>query len=269
MSPESTTTNPIQLAAGATFTRVFIIGMGEVGRRLAGALEAGGIEVVPVTRDSGWTLAASPAVIGLRLICVREEALAEVLERLREIPPWLLVATQNGWIRPLLADRSGLTRGLIWFRSKGELLQVLRPSPFCGPAAGKLASLLSHAGLAAEDVTEARLDLLDCDKMAFNCVVGLPLAVRGITLGEYLTEHAREARTVFTEALLVCAEAVGCTPGPHHWNRFVRSVEPLRDVTATSAKALELRNGAVVRLSRELGHDASVNARLLAAFGVG
>ncbi len=47
----------------------------------------------------------------------------------------------------------------------------------------------------------------EAEKMAFNCVVGLPLAVHGVSLGEYLTQHAPEAEAVFGEAATVTARA--------------------------------------------------------------
>ncbi len=245
--------------------RAFVIGMGEVGRRLAAALGAAGWECVPVTRGAGWDRAASTEE-GLRLVCVREEALPGVVERLAGQPAGRLVFVQNGWIRPLLEPLGEVTRGLIWFTAKGEFFRVLRPSPFHGPAAVELARALATGGVPAEVADGRRFAHLDADKMGFNCVVGLPLAVHRVTLGEYLDRMPEEARAVFTEAVTVCSTALAVEPRVR-WEEFVATVEPIRWVAASRAKALEYRNGAVVRLAGRLGLDAPVNRRLLEAAG--
>ncbi len=256
-------------AMTATLETVFVIGMGEVGTRLAQALGAAGVPVVPVTRTAGWDRATSSAR-GLRLICVREEALAEVLIRLSDVPSDRLVTVQNGWIQPLLEDHPNSTRGLIWFTSKGDFFRELRPSPFAGPAALTLTSALERGGVSVRAVTDAHeFARLDADKMGFNAVVGLPLAVHGVTLGTYLSDHRTEAESVFTEAVTVCARALGIAPDDDWWPSFVSSVEPLSWVSASKAKALEFRNGAVQTLGRELGIRTPVTDRLLTAAGWG
>ncbi len=244
---------------------VFVIGMGEVGARLAQALGAAGAAVVPVTRAAGWKEAAGSAP-GLRVVCVREEALADVLARLEEVPSDRVVAVQNGWLQPLLAGFPNCTRGLIWFTSKGEFFRELRPSPFAGPAAAALTLALGRGGLSVREIDDpAEFARLDADKMGFNAVVGLPLAVHGLSLGDYLSEHADEARATFMEAVTVCARAAGVEPSEAWWPRFVETVEPLAWVKASKAKALEYRNGAVQVLGRRMGIPTPVTDRLLAA----
>ncbi len=246
--------------------RVYVIGMGEVGSRLAGALETAGTEVVPVTRDSGWN-----AVLrddgAVRLACVREEALPEVLERLRPVPGHRIALVQNGWIRPLVENLDGVTRGLIWFTAKGDFFRVLRPSPFGGPLADALATRLSAGGIPATAVDRPAFDREDAEKMGFNCVVGLPLAVHGESLGDYLANRRPEAREVFDEAVAVSALAAGTEPDAAAWSRFLDLTRPLHWVRTSAAKALEYRNGAIVRLADRLGADAPANRRLLAAVG--
>jgi hypothetical protein len=246
--------------------RVFVVGMGEVGRQLGGALAAAEVEIVPVTRVSGWEEAlADPD--GVLLVCVREEALAEVLMRLRGVGPQRLVFVQNGWIRPLLAELPGCTRGLVWFTSKGEFFKVLRRSIFFGPQAGLLAKTLGDGGIPSTAVDEDAFAAAEAEKMGFNCVVGLPLAVRQVSLSEYLHRHQEEAEAVFAEAVAVTSWAVGTTPSASWWGDFLRAAEPIGWVRASTAKALEYRNGAVVRLAREFGLSAPVNQRLLEAVG--
>ena len=244
--------------------RAFVIGMGEVGRRLAGALSGAGVAVVPVTRAGGWDEALASGG-DPRVVCVGEAHLAEIVARLRGVPPAALAFVQNGWIRPELADLRGHTRGLVWFTSKGEFFRVLRPTPFCGPLAADLAAALTAGGIAAEALDDAAFRAAEAEKMGFNCVVGLPLAVHRVTLGEYLERHGDEARAVFGEAVAVTARALGAPTEPGWWEAFVRSAGPLSWVRSSTPKALPYRNGAVVRLAGELGLTAPANRRLLAA----
>lgn len=246
--------------------RVFVVGMGEVGRRLGGALTAAGVEVVPVTRDSGWKEAVTDPE-GVLVLCVREEALPEAVGRLEGVSPQRLVFVQNGWIRPLLAELAGCSRGLIWFTSKGESFTVLRSSIFCGTEAEFLAEALERGGVPAVAVGESAFAAAEAEKMGFNCVVGLPLAVHRVSLGEYLDRHRDEAETVFGEAAGVTSRAVGATQSARWWGEFVKAAEPIAWVRASTPKALEYRNGAVVRLAREFGLSAPVNQRLLDAVG--
>jgi ketopantoate reductase len=236
--------------------------MGEVGRRLAGALRRAGVATLPVTRTEGWDEARADRE-GLCLVCVREEALAEVLEDLFEVPSDRLVLVQNGWIRPLLHDLPEVTRGLIWFTSKGEFFQILRPNPFSGPVAEQIALALAAGGLPSEAVEPALFDRLDADKMGFNCVVGLPLAVHGSSLDEYLAELSDEAQAVFEEAVEACSAATGAEIDNRAWDKFRASAEHLGWVRVAEAKALDFRNRAVVALAAEHGRDAPVNTDLL------
>lgn len=246
--------------------RVFIIGMGEVGRRLAGALAAAGVKTVPVTRQSGWEEAVADPD-GVLLVCVREEALDEVLPRLHGVGPKRLAFVQNGWVRPLLAEFKGFTRGLVWFTSKGEFFRVLRSSIFSGARAKFLASALERGGIPSVAVGEDAFATAEAEKMGFNCVVGLPLALHRVGLSEYLERHREEAQAVFTEATSVTARAMGATASRGWWDDFVRVSEPIGWVRVSAAKALEYRNGAVVRLARELGLAAPANEHLLEVVG--
>jgi ketopantoate reductase len=245
-----------------TLGKVHVIGMGEVGTRLERGLRRAGVETSTVTRGSGWADAlADPQ--SLFLVCVREQDLAEVLGRLKHVPSDCIALVQNGWIRPLLHSFTGVTRGLIWFTAKGEFFTVLRSSPFSGPLAQPLAEALTTAGIPSAVVDGASFDRLDADKMAFNCVVGLPLAVHGLSLSEYLERRPEEARAVFEEALAVCGDALGVQAESDAWEQFLLSAQPLGWVRVANAKALEFRNGAVVELARRQGREAPVNEDLM------
>lgn len=247
------------------FERVQVVGAGEVGRRLAAALRAAGVEVFEVGRERGWDRVLSGGDEA-RLVCVREEDLAAVLDRLRALPVERLVLVQNGWLRPLLEAPEALTRGLIWFTSKGDFFRVLRPSPFCGPLARPLAEALARGGLQSRAVGGTVFAGLEADKMGFNCVVGLPLAVHRLSLGEYLAGRRGEAEALFAETVSVCARALGVEPESRWWPDFLTAAEPISWVRSAQAKALEFRNLAVVRLAADLGLEAPVNSRLLESY---
>ena len=240
--------------------------MGEVGRRLTTAIAAAGADVVPVTRAAGWREALADGTTPL-LVCVREEDLPDVLARLAGVAAERLVFVQNGWVSPLLAALSGVTRGLLWFTSKGDFHRVLRPSVISGPLAERLAAALTRGGIAAVAVDGSAFAAAEAEKMGFNCVVGLPLVVHRLSLAEYLTREEGEARAVFSEALAAVAGALAVEPPARAWEEFVRACGPIGWLRPSAAKALEFRNGAVVRLARELGGQAPVNLRLLEAAG--
>ncbi len=246
--------------------RAVVVGLGEVGRRLSGALAAAGVETVPVTRGAGWERLAAERVAPV-LVCVREEALGGALARLDGVAAERLVFVQNGWVRDLLAGVPRCSRGLIWFTAKGDFFRVLRPSAFAGPAAAPLAAALARGGIAAEALEPGPFAAAEAEKMGFNCVVGLPLAVRGVSLGEYLARCPAEAEAVFSEATAVSARSLGVAPSPAWWPAFARDAGPIAWVRAGAAKALEFRNGAVARLARGLGMSVPANDALLAAVG--
>ncbi|MBZ5588036.1 MAG: hypothetical protein LAO05_05680 [Acidobacteriia bacterium] len=246
--------------------RVFVVGLGEVGRRLAGALTASGTDVAPVTRQGGWEHLSGDREAPV-LVCVREEALSDTVSRLRNVAAERLVFVQNGWIRPLLGGVQGCSRGLIWFTSKGEFFRVLRASVFSGPAAPAVADALKRGGIAAAAIGTEAFAGAEAEKMGFNCVVGLPLAVHALSLGEYLDRNAAEAEAVFSEAAGVTARALGVTPSNDWWPEFLRVAKPLGWVRSAAPKALEFRNGAVARLARERGERTPANERLLKAVG--
>jgi hypothetical protein len=246
--------------------RAFVVGMGEVGRRLAQALAVSEAEVVAVTRQEGWERLAADRD-ALILVCVREEALADAVARLRGVACERLVFVQNGWIRPLLDGVTGCSRGLIWFTSKGEFFRVLRASVFSGPAAAWVVDALDRSGIAATAQEPDAFARAEAEKMGFNCVVGLPLAVHGVSLEEYLRRRPSEAKAVFSEAVGVTARALGVAPSDDWWPEFQRVAGPIGWVRASAPKALEYRNGAVVRLAGTFGMAAPVNQSLLATIG--
>ncbi len=244
----------------------FVIGMGEVGSRLGGALERSGWTVRPVTRTSGWNAALDFADPAPRILAMREGDLAAALDRFPDDLRDRLVLVQNGFLEPTLGDLGPVGRGLIWFTSKAEFFRVLRPSPFHGPHAGRLAVALRAGGIEADLVEDdAAFRAAMIVKGIWNCVVGLPLAVRGVDLATYLGENRDEVEALVTE----------CTLAAGAWYRVAVSASDARDTLLATAgdlgwmrggaKALEFRNGAVARMGRETGVPTPLTDALLAA----
>lgn len=248
--------------------RAYVIGMGEVGRRIAGTLERAGFAVQPVTRALGWDTATDPRDPSPRIVAVREESLDAVLSR---FPPTLrdrLVLVQNGFLEPIHGDLGPVTRGLIYFTSKGDFFRVLCPSPFYGKQALPLAAALAEGGIPT-DVIEDWSDFLGAMvvKGIWNAVVGLPLAVHGVDLKTYLRDQRGELEALVRES----AAAAGA-----HYDVRVDAAAALRKILDTTGelgsvrggkKALGWRNGAIAWFGRQHGVETPVNDRLLRAVG--
>ena len=155
--------------------------MGEVGRRLEAALKRARWTVHGVTRDRGWDRALDGSDSSPRIVAVREEDLQGVLDR---FPPTMLdrlVLVQNGFLEPVAGELGPVTRGLIYFTSKGDFYRELAPSPFFGKQALPLAAALAEGGIATETVDDIGGFLVAMVvKGIWNAVVGLPLAIHGV-----------------------------------------------------------------------------------------
>ena len=251
--------------------RLLLVGRGNVGTRLAAALEAAGVRVETVTRTAGWERVLDPADPAPRLLAMREDDLPAALER---FPPELrprLVLDQNGFLEPILGPLSEVTRGLIWFTARGEFFAELRPSILHGALAAPLASALARGGLAFETATSHRAFVREMIiKGAWNGVVGLPLAVHGLDLGSYLDTHEPEWRALVRETTAAAGAWYGVpVDAGMACRRLLETTMPIRHVTTSSARALRWRNGAVVAMGRAAGVPTPVNERLLRAVGHG
>jgi len=246
----------------------FIVGMGEVGRRLAGALGRADWRVRPVRRDEGWDEAQLADEPGLRIVAVREEALVAVLERLAAIPREKLVLVQNGFLEPVHGDLGSVTRGLIYFTSKGDFFLSLCPSPFYGPAARPLAAALSDGGLETEPIDGSGAFLRAMVVKGFwNCVVGLPLAVHRIDLATYLADRGLEVEALAQETALAAGAQYEVTLDPEDAMRKLHETTGGLGHVRGGAKALAWRNGAVAWFGRRHGLPTPVTDRLLRAAG--
>ncbi len=249
-------------------TDYFVIGAGEVGRRITAALRAAQQNVAVVTRTAGWADATATHDAAPRIVAVREEQLAEVLGRFGESDRERLALVQNGFLEAVHGDIPQVTRGLLWFTAKGDFFRELRSSLWFGRLAHPLVAALRTGGLSVEellDETTFRREMII--KGLWNCVVGLPLAVHGLDLSTYLTTHEREWRAVLAEGAAAASLEYGVR---------VAADEAAATLLATTAalgwvrggmKALAWRNGALARFGRRRGVPTPVNDALLRAAG--
>lgn len=242
--------------------------MGEVGRRLQGALERARWSVGAVTRSSGWDRALDPRDPCPRIVAVREEQLQAVLDRFPATMRGKLVLVQNGFLEPVHGDLGAVTRGLVYFTSKGDFFKVLCPSPFHGAQATALAAALVEGGIAA-----STLDDLDAFlaamvvKGVWNAVVGLPLAVHGVDLATYLRDHRREFDALVTESALAAGKHYEVAVDPRSAADTI--LETTRELgwVRGGKKALPWRNGAIAWFGRTQDVETPVNDRLLRSVG--
>lgn len=245
-----------------------VIGLGEVGRRLRDALVRAEWTVHAVTRTAGWEAALDQNDPSPRIVAVREEQLQDLLSR---FPPTMrerLVLVQNGFLEPVHGDLGPVTRGLIYFTSKGEFYRVLCPSPFHGTHAARLVAALDVAGIAA--VAESDLDRFEVEmivKGIWNAVVGLPLAVHEVDLATYLSEYRDEFRALVDESARAAGRNYDVEVDPGAVVRKILETTGELGWVRGGKKALPWRNGAVARFGRQHGIPTPVNDRLLRAAG--
>jgi len=247
---------------------IFIIGPGEVGRRMGGALKLAGRDVAYVGRTEGWGEALSSPE-AWKVLAMREDDPPGALERFPAGERDRLVLVQNGFLEAVLGEAAeGTTRGLIWFTSKGDFFRVLQPSPFHGPLAGTLCPLLEAGGIPAAALAGqghyAREMVL---KGVWNCVVGLPLAVHDVDLATYLRDHRPELEELLTESALAASARYGVDVRPAEaLDRLLGTTTELGWVRG-GVKALAWRNGAVARFGRLHGVPTPVTDDLLRRAG--
>lgn len=252
-------------------TQAFVIGPGEVGRRLSAALQEANWSTTLVSRTEGWDEAvASPKSPddndALRILAMREEDLVDAFNRFAPEQRKNLVLVQNGFLEIHLPEElTEVTRGLIWFTSKGDFYLPLRPSIFYGPRAEEIATALTQGGIectATKDDDATREMIL---KGFWNTVVGLPLAVHNINLEAYLENHRPEIEELANEACAVSAAEYGVKVSPADaLDCLDMTTTQLGWVATSKAKALDWRNGAVAAFGKKHGIATPVNDRLLA-----
>lgn len=248
--------------------RLFIVGLGDVGRRIREALAKDGWTVQVVTRSEGWPAALDPADDATRLIAVREDDLAGVLNRFPRGLRGRLMLVQNGFLEVRLDGLGPVSRGLIYFTAKGDFFKVLAPSVFHGPLAAPIAEGLERGGIAARVEPDRGAFLRTMIvKGLWNSAVGLPPAAHQVDLGTYLDDRGDEFEALVDEGARAAGAAYGVTVAGADAARVIReSTVPLRHMRGGTT-ALAWRNGAIATMGRRHGVPTPVNDRLLAMVG--
>jgi len=244
--------------------RAFVIGMGEVGRRLAGALAAAGWVVAPVSRNAGWDTALDESDPACRLIAVREEDLQGVLDRFPETLRPRLLLVQNGFLEAVHGSLGPVSRGLIYFTSKGGFFKVLCASLFHGPLAPPIAAAIEVGGIRARPI-EDREEYLRAMivKGIWNAVVGLPLAVHDVDLATYLDTFRDEFEALVDESSRAAGAEYGVSVSAAVVERKILETTAELGWVKGGKKSLAWRNGAIAQFGRRHGVPTPVNDRLL------
>lgn len=249
--------------------RAFVIGMGEVGRTLSGALARGGWTVLPVTRRDGWDPALDADDPSPRIVAVREEDLGGVLERCAGPLRSRLVLVQNGFLEAVHGALGPVTRGLIYFTAKDHFFRVLCASPFYGPLAGPIVGALEAGGIPCKLVEEGAESLRAMVvKGIWNAVVGLPLAVHGVDLATYLETFRDELEALIEESALAAGAEYGVRVSAAVAERKILETTTELGWVKGGVKAIAWRNGALAGFGRRHGVPTPVNDRLLRAAGL-
>jgi len=170
---------------------MIIIGAGRVGGALAQRAADAGVEHTLVSRTEGWdAIRGTEAPI---FVAVRNDDLEAVLERVPASEHARLVFTQNGMLRPWLAQRGlgGNTRGLLFFAvpARGAPLEPGGDSPFSGPLAQSVVDWLSRVDVPASVVEPDAFAVTELEKLLWNCCFGLLCDLTGRPVGGIVEHH--------------------------------------------------------------------------------
>ena len=170
---------------------MIIIGAGRVGGALAERASKAGLAHTLVSRSEGWH--AIPSTDTPIFVAVRNDDLDAVLERVPASAHGRLVLTQNGMLRPWLAQRglAGNTRGLLFFAvsSRGAPLEPGGDSPFVGPLAEPVVDWLSSIDVPASAVEPRAFAVTELEKLLWNCCFGLLCELTKRPVGGVVEHH--------------------------------------------------------------------------------
>ena len=241
-----------------------IIGAGRIGGALAAASP---LPCTLVTRDHGWE-----AMLGQQgdplLVCVRNDDLGAVLERVPVMRRPDLVFVQNGMIDGWLATH-GLgdsTRGLLYFAvsKRGGPIEPGALSPFTGPHAPALADWLISLGVAAEAVDRTHFAASMLEKLIWNCAFGLLCEHHQATVGELLEHHADELTRVSAELNAVGRAALRIMLDDPPLLARLRTFAARIPENRAGVKEWSWRGGWFVAAAREHGLTMPTHDRLIA-----
>lgn len=170
---------------------MIIIGAGRVGGAIAQRAQEAGLEHTLVNRTQGWgAIERTDAPI---FIAVRNDDLAGVLDKVPASAHHRLVFTQNGMLRPWLAQRglADCTRGLLFFAvpSRGAALDPGGDSPFVGPQAPAVVEWMGKIQVPASSPDATGFAVTELEKLLWNCCFGLLCEHTGASVGAVVDEH--------------------------------------------------------------------------------
>lgn len=245
--------------------QIVIVGMGEVGRRLAHGADVARLAYWPVTREAGQQWLSEPKGVPL-LIAVRENDLPSVLA---QVPPERgsdLIFVQNGFVDELIAPYPDATRAVLWFTAKASFFADLLPSPVYGPRAELARKLISGSGASAEVLADQDVfRRYALEKAVWSCIVGAPLAVWETTLDAARHERMADIKAIIAEACEVVRVALGTEIAPQ------RVMATLDDTAARlgwmrgGTKSVAWRNGKLVEWGERCGIPTPANRAILEA----
>ena len=245
---------------------MLLIGAGRIGTALHQA--AGPDASTLIDRDSGWD--ALQGEVGEPIVlCVRNDDLDTVIERVPKRRHQDLVVVQNGAVRDYLADRGlqGITRGLLYFAvaKRGDPISPGRTSWFSGPHALTCAAFLNRCGVDAQNVDWMRFTAKEFEKMAWILVFGPLCDKYQAPVGRIVDEHYDEVAALTAEIRVIGRRAMSVDL-PIDWlvHRLCDYSRSIPDYRA-AVKEWEWRNGWVVGVAEKAGIDLPVHSSILEA----
>ncbi len=189
-----------------------------------------------------------------------------------------VVVLQNGLVGPWLAERlpdpvarARVTRGVINFAAPARDGAAFPggTSVFFGPEAGRVVTLLDGAGISAREARDAAdFARAEATKLAWTCAFGLLGTVFGYTVGEVLAAHGEALDVLLAELTPVLAASAGVALDADALRAGVWAYAAGIPGWSARLKALNWRNGAVLRAARAHGLPADVHEAWLARAGV-
>ncbi len=249
---------------------VVIVGAGRIGSVFARLLP----EARVVRR--GETIPAASCTI----LCVGEQDLPAAWAAL-PAPASVgegVVVLQNGlvgpWLEACLPDpeaRACVTRGVINFAAPARDGAAFPggTSVFFGPEAGRVVRVLVAGGIPAREAADTTdFARAEATKLAWTCAFGLLGSVHACTVGEILASHGEALDMLLAELTPVLAGAAGVALDAEGLRADVRAYAAGIPGWSARLKALDWRNGAVVRAARGLGARSTLHEGWLARVGV-
>ncbi len=189
-----------------------VIGGGRIGTALVQQSKLRGLHVPLLTRQDGWQAldaAAGPPIA----VCVRNDDLDAVVQRVPAHRRADLVFLQNGMIRPWLAGQGldNSTRGLLFFAvgQRGDAPLPGGMSPLTGPQAQAMAQWLTQLDLPASAVTPGEFAAIEVEKLLWNCAFGLMCQAYGCSVGQVVLHYREQLSDLSAELLALAGPACG------------------------------------------------------------